>query len=108
MTEDWSDLGPDLRSVRRSDHEAVNIIIARTVDEVQRTVVSPLSPGLGLADRLLGPVDEWAFSSLIGRWRDAVWLEAVELMEASEAGRGAVVERIDSRARETADLVLRF
>lgn len=108
VTEDWTDLEEELRSVRRADHDSVNLIIARTVDEVQSTIIAPLSPALGLVDRLLGRADEWAFSSLVAGWRDAVWVDAVELMEAVDADRGKVVERIETRARETADLVLAF
>jgi hypothetical protein len=95
-----------LRNGRHTDHDAVNLVIAGTVDQVQESVVEPLSPGMGILDRLLGPVDEWAFSNLIANWRDAVWHDAVDLVEAESLDRRRdVSDRIGRRAQRLADLI---
>ena len=106
VLDDWAGLDDVLRNGRHSDHEAVNLIIGRTVDVVQAEVVEPLSPAMGLLDRLLGPFDEWLFSRLIAGWRDEVWHDAVELVEAeSPDHRQEVSERIEKRASRMADLI---
>ncbi|HSJ34800.1 MAG TPA: DUF5995 family protein [Acidimicrobiia bacterium] len=106
VLDDWDLLDPSRRSDRHSDHEAVNLIIGRTVDVVQAEVVEPLSPAMGLLDRLLGPFDEWLFSRLIAGWRDEVWHDAIDLVEAKTADRQQdVTERISERATGLADLI---
>lgn len=106
VLDDWNSLDNALRDARHADHDAVNLVIARTVDEVQVRVVEPLSPAMGFLDRLLGSVDEWAFSRLIAGWRDAVWHDAVELVEAgSPDHRQEVSDRIERRASRMADLI---
>lgn len=106
VLDDWAGLDDVLRNGRHADHDAVNLVIARTVDEVQVRVVEPLSPAIGFLDRLMGSVDEWAFSRLIAGWRDDVWHDAVELVEAeSPDHRQEVSERIEKRASRMADLI---
>lgn len=106
VLDDWAALDAAIRDGRHADHNAVNLVIARTVDQVQESVVEPLSPGMGMLDRLLGPVDEWAFSNLIAGWRDDVWHDAVELVEAeSLEHRREVSDRIEERAQRLAELI---
>lgn len=106
VLDDWDLLDDPRRNHRHSDHDAVNLIIARTVDVVQSQVVEPLSPAMGLLDRMLGPIDEWAFSRLIADWRDEVWHDAVDLVEAKTANRRQdVTDRISYRAAGFADLI---
>jgi hypothetical protein len=106
VLDDWSSLDAVLRNGRHTDHDAVNLVIACTVDQVQESVVEPLSPGMGILDRLLGPVDEWAFSNLIANWRDDVWHDAVDLVEAESLDRRREVsDRIGRRAQRLADLI---
>jgi hypothetical protein len=106
VLDDWDRLDETGRDRRHSDHDSVNLIITRTVDEVQVRVVEPLSPAMGFLDRLLGPVDEWAFSRLIADWRDDVWYDAVDLVAAESAvRRQEVTDRISRRARRFADLI---
>jgi AcrR family transcriptional regulator len=102
---DWEAMDAEGRHRRRSDHDAVNRVIARTVDEVQTKVIEPEAPILERLDRMLGPVDEWAFAKLIAGWRREVWHEAIALVETSPEGRDRVVDRIERRARRTAGVV---
>jgi hypothetical protein len=102
----WSEMDEATRLARHCDHERVNDVIARTVDVVQAEVVEPLAPEMGLIDRILGPVDEWAFSSLIADWRSDTWLDALALLEASPRSRPGVERRIEQRALGVAEHVM--
>ena len=105
VMEDWPDLDVERRSRRRADHEAVNVVIARTIDEVQEEVVSVWSPGMASLDVIAGRADEWLFSRLIGEWRATVWDDAIRLLEAPGSGRGAVVEAVVARTERMARFV---
>lgn len=102
----WSEMDEATRSNRHLDHERVNDVITRTVDVVQAEVVEPVAPELGVVDRILGPVDEWAFSSLIAGWRRATWLDGVALVESSPESRPVVERRIERRALGMAEHVM--
>lgn len=102
----WSEMDEDTRRLRLLDHEKVNEVIARTVDVVQTDVVEPLAPELGVVDRFLGPVDEWAFSSLIASWRHDTWVDAVALLESSPGTRPGITTRIEQRAFAVAEQVM--
>ena len=78
---DWERLDPAGRELRRTDHDHVNRIIGRTLDAVQDTILERQAPEMELVDRLLGPFDEWLISSLVERWRDQVWGDAVNRIE---------------------------
>lgn len=81
MDHEWASLGPVDREKRYQDHYHVNAIIGRTIDIVQDQVVEVLAPGMDLIDKLMGPIDEWLISELISKWRDEVWIYAVNLIE---------------------------
>ncbi|MEX1286720.1 MAG: DUF5995 family protein [Acidimicrobiia bacterium] len=103
VLEPWDALDPSAREARRRDHESVNDVIRATVDAVQDGVVAPVAPEMGVLDRLLGPVDEWAFSALIADWRSDTWVDAVALLEAPPADRAAIEWRVERRALAVAD-----
>jgi hypothetical protein len=105
VLDDWPLLAPDRRDARYRDYEAVNRVIGGTIDAVQADVVAERSPMLGWADAVLGRVDEWLFSHLIGDWRDDVWDRAVRLLESDETTRPALLVAIDDRAQRIARLV---
>ena len=104
--DDWGTMSDERREIRLRDHVAVNTVIERTVDVVQAEVVRPLAPEMGIADVLLGPVDEWFFSALIGRWRAVVWRDAIDILEADMTGRVDVMNRIEERCLQIGDRVL--
>ena len=80
---DWSRLDETQRRQRYEDHTHVNLVIGRTIDSVQDTLIEPHEPVMDIVDRLLGPIDEWLISNLIERWRDEVWEQAVQRVESS-------------------------
>jgi len=90
---DWAGLGVDERQGRYDDHCHVNRVISRTIDEVQDTIIEPITPSIDLVDKLLGPLDEWAVSTLITRWRDKVWTEAILLLSASGEDESLALRR---------------
>lgn len=106
VLEDWPGLDAEARSVRHADHEAVNRVIRDTIDAVQDEVVATIDPRMRILDRMLGPVDEWVFSTMIADWRSDTWDDAVDLVEASPEGLAAIEGRIEARALAVADRVL--
>lgn len=84
LRDEWPDLGPGERRLRRADHRRVNEVIHRTVDVVQDTVLATRQPSLRVVDRAMGRVDEWAVARLIRHWREGVWRHSVELLEAGD------------------------
>lgn len=81
---EWDQLSTQARTMRQSDHDHVNQIIAETIDSVQDLVLESMVPEMDLVDKLLGPVDEWLISGLIKHWRGDVWQQAVDLLETRE------------------------
>lgn len=81
----WPQLSEEARQRCFADYTHVDVIIARTIDEVQDEIVEPVTPALQLVDLLLGPLDEWATAQLIGRLREDVWRHAVAMLETPDA-----------------------
>jgi Family of unknown function (DUF5995) len=106
VMDDWVHLDDFTRALRQRDYERVNSVIRRTVDAVQRDVVEPISPALGVADLLMGPLDEWLFSALIADWRHDTWDDALAVLEAPPNLVDQVRARIEERALATADRVI--
>jgi len=105
VLEDWADLTPEQRASRRSDHEHVNDVIRAATDEVQRDVVATWSPATGRVDAALGRVDEWAFGTLVERWRTRVWDDAMALVAVPPEARSTAVARLDDDARRLARII---
>lgn len=104
---EWAALAPAERTRRYQDFIQVNDIIGRTVDAVQDTVVEAYTPRLDLLDRLLGPVDEWLVSKMIGQWREEVWQTAVTLLNTpTPAERETIRQQMETRALKIAQVLL--
>jgi len=108
LESEWRDLSADQRVRRFHDHCYVNHIIHRTIDSVQDTILEPHEPVFEILDRLLGPVDEWAISTLVAHWREEVWENAVHLMEIEPQERGAAVHHIEVDALRRSSIILRL
>jgi hypothetical protein len=103
---EWEGLSQERREGRYIDHCHVNQVIARTVDNVQDTVVERYSPGMDLVDRGLGRLDEWAASRLITAFRGQVWKHALRRLEADSAEQGEVLRReVEEECLALADLI---
>ena len=83
----------------------VNEIIGRTVDAVQDTVVEAYTPRLDLLDRLMGPVDEWLVSKMIGQWREEVWQTAVALLN-NPTEKERIYRQMEARSLKSARILL--
>lgn len=106
---EWAALSPAERTRRYQDFIQVNEIIGRTVDAVQDTVVEAYTPRLDLLDWLMGPVDEWLVSKLIGQWREEVWQTAVILLNTpTPAQREPIHKEMEARALKIARMLLAF
>jgi hypothetical protein len=106
---EWENLSPASRRSRYEDHTHVNEIIAETIDGVQDTVVERFSPAMDLVDRLLGPLDEWMTAKMIARWRENVWLQAVEMLEApTKLEQAQVRGKVEKEALQLARLIAGF
>lgn len=96
---EWAGLSEVERKARHEDFCQVNRIIAGTVDEVQDEVLERYAPAMDLVDKLLGPLDEWAASRLIARWRDEVWENAIAWLATTDAAqRAALRHKVEATA----------
>jgi hypothetical protein len=68
-------------------------------------VAEKQAPWFDLIDEVLGPIDEMLVSRLIANWRDEVWKQAVEVVEAQDTeGREALRQQIEAQALQRASL----
>jgi len=79
---EWIKLPLNKRTMRKQDHDLVNQIISSSIDDVQDRIIKPLSPSLAVLDRIMGRMDEWMLSKMIGTWRSNVWKISQLLLEA--------------------------
>jgi hypothetical protein len=84
LDDDWRNMGAEQRAERRADFDTVNLIISRTIDAVQDSILEPREQALRFVDAALGPLDEWLIAREIRRWRDEVWAEAVRRVELAD------------------------
>ncbi len=82
MEQEWLKLPLKKRTMRKQDHDLVNQIISSSIDDVQDSIIKPLSPTLAVLDKIMGRMDEWMLSKMIGSWRSSVWEISQLLLEA--------------------------
>jgi len=103
---EWQSLTDAQRSQRYADYGYVNEIIARTIEAVQDQILEPAMPVLALLDVLLGRMDEKLVSRVLTGWRDHVWREAVQMLEAADAAEQArIIQQVEARALREARLI---
>jgi hypothetical protein len=107
LAPEWSGLTAAQQNSRYRDHCHVNTIIYQTIDAVQDQVVERYDANLELADRLMGPLDEWLTSRLITDWREQVWKNATHLLRVqAESDRQLVLQEVERRSLERARSIL--
>jgi len=104
---EWRGLSQDQRTRYYNDHCHVNDIIGRTIDDVQDQVIEPGMPLMELIDTLLGPVDEYLISHLISNWREDVWKQATELLDAGPE-RNQLAEKVKIQALRMGRVITRL
>jgi hypothetical protein len=103
---EWNRLSDTERNVRYVDYCHVNEIIGQTIDAVQDQVLEPAMPSMALVDRLLGNLDERLISRIITGWREAVWENAVRLLEAQDPdARALLLQRVEEDALHLGALI---
>jgi hypothetical protein len=103
---EWDRLSDTERNVRYVDYCHVNEIIGQTIDAVQDQVLEPAMPSMALVDRLLGNLDERLISRIITGWREAVWENAVRLLEAQDPdARALLLQRVEEDALHLGALI---
>jgi hypothetical protein len=99
-------IDPD-RESRFRDHTLVNQALELAVDPVQERIARIYAPGLGLLDKVLGPLDERVSSFSVTKARDAAWEAAVGLVNARTGFERMFVSKgIEGRASVLGRLVL--
>lgn len=108
LAPEWARAGETLRQTRYRDHCHVNEIIARTIDDVQDDVIEKVEPRMDLVDKLMGPFDEWLTARIIRRWRDDVWRNALQYVQATQPdARDRVRLQIEELTLRRANTILR-
>ena len=103
---EWDSLSEDQREQRFADHQHVNEVISQTVDDVQDQILEPSMPVMELIDRLLGKYDEILISRLLSQWREAVWEDAVHLLEAHQQEvRSALIQQVEKKAYRLGEMI---
>ncbi len=107
LEDEWPDLDDERKTRRYEDYVLVNVVIGRTIDDVQDLVVEKEAVWLDVFDKAMGRVDEWLVSRLITRWRRGIWDRAVQMLESGGAdGRETVRMQVESEALVRADAIL--
>lgn len=106
LAPEWGSLHPAQRTDRHADYCQVNAIIARTIDAVQDSILSPAMPLMGVVDTMMGRLDELLISSILTRWRDEVWQSALALLEVrTSEERAKLVEDVEMLVMERAAIL---
>jgi hypothetical protein len=82
MEHEWLNSPLNKKRIRKHDHDLVNQVISSSIDEVQDSIIKPMSPSLAALDLLMGRMDEWMLSKMIISWRTGVWKVSQLLLEA--------------------------
>jgi len=103
---EWATLDQSCRLQRYADHCHINQIIAHTIDEVQDEVLERYSPAMELVDRLFGRLDELLIARLISGWRDQVWRQVMQWVEApSPEQRGSLLQQVENACVQRGQLI---
>ena len=102
VQDEWDTLNDDEREARRRDFYYVNDVIGATLDAVQDQVVEANNRLMQIVDDVFGRLDEWMIHSLICRWRDQVWQQAMAYLLASPEERPALKQTYTQQAEQRA------
>ena len=104
---EWARIDENRRAEVFSDYCHVNEIISGTIDSVQDQILEPLSPAMEWVDRSMGNLDEWLISRLIRAWRDEVWEQASEMLNAgNREDRFLLTSQLEAKALGRGEAIL--
>lgn len=107
LQSEWATLSTEQRQSRYKDHCLVNKVISDTIDSVQDQILDRYDPILELADKALGPLDEWMTAWMISDWREQVWEHATHILETpDETERRDLVADVEKHALQRAYAIL--
>ncbi len=88
------------RPTRYADHTKVNDVLDATTNALQNRIAQLYARGLGVLDRLLGPIDELAASFSVHAARENAWHLAVGLVAShGTPAHAALAANIDRQAK---------
>jgi hypothetical protein len=92
---------------RKFDHDQVNNLLAYTVDPIERILAEDYEPGVAVADRFLGGLDERLSETELKFYRERVWWDALAYAAAEADGDAGVVRaKLDWESYELARVLL--
>lgn len=94
------------RDRRRRDHDRVDEVLEGLIDVIQEEVSAHYSFVLRFLDRVTGLKDELLTDAGIRVSRAQAWTSALELLDAPDAGRAAVLAALDRKASATGRLLV--
>lgn len=102
---EWQVLTDEQKKLRFEDHEKVNDVIYRSIDQVQDEIIEPGDKFMAIIDTLFGRLDEYLLSKLIRGWRTEVWERTVLMLELSDKQECPVLIQqlendVESRSRQ--------
>ena len=91
---------------RKFDHDQVNNILIRSFDEISTAIPREFGGLMGVADLLLGNIDETLTRHGLKYYRERVWWDGLSLLSAeSEDERRLVMNRLDWESAKIAEIV---
>jgi len=100
ICDEWPDLPDSARALRYQDYCTVNDVIGATLDAVQDDVVEAHSPFMIAVDYAFGRLDEWMIHTMIKRWREQVWGQAVVYVTAPPDEKPALIQAYTEQAEK--------
>lgn len=106
LESEWDLLNEEQRSARYRDYCHVNDVIHSTIDAVQDQILDPEMHLMEFIDKVFGSTDERMVYHLLSHWREAVWENAVRLLDTREADeRTHLITRLESEAFELGEVI---
>ncbi|HRR08990.1 MAG TPA: DUF5995 family protein [Rhodothermales bacterium] len=105
MDGEWANQNTSWRLARREDYDLVNTIIAETINAVQSDILAEQDEWTAVVDAIMGPMDEWLISRFVTHWRNQVWEDAVQMLEAPLQNRFLMQMELEKSALNRAKII---
>jgi hypothetical protein len=89
-------LSPEEMAVYRKDHNTLNRVLAKSVNELQRDVLGRYDPLFAIADQIAGDEDEIGSSRMVAVWRTRSWGNFLLLHSAEDADEAKRIIEVSS------------